>query len=183
MLNNIIASLNRQIDKVRKEECEKGNGYFVKEEEAFRCIPSNPCTSKDAADKKYCVKVFKDVQVGMESKGALVVKHYVKNVLKWSTCADMVVPKSKALGQDYISCRNPENGEPRVFEFDDLSETNNVLAANNYAYGLCIAHGGKATFPKKDADTVECTKLKKAACEEIGGLFSANICYMDVAEY
>lgn len=156
-----------------KQQCTSKNDFWYE----GNCISKNPCTSKKEADKKYCVTAFKKVQVASEQDGANIVKAYVKNVLKWEGCAGGIkIPKSKAMGQDYITCQSP-TGEPRVFEFDDLSESSNKLAVSNRAYGLCIAYKGKMTFPKSGADQVVCNGISKKICEDtLFGSFESNKC-------
>ncbi len=141
------------------------------------CVSKNPCTGKRAKDKNHCVKLFKYVQVATTVRAANIVKNYAINVLKWEGCANLKVPKSKAFGQDYIECINPADGNVRVFEFDDMSESSNLLADNNYAYAMCIALKGKAAFPKKDAHQVICSGVNKQTCENrLNGSFKSNKC-------
>lgn len=158
--------------KAQRQKCLSAGNFWID----GNCISKNPCTSSKASDQKYCVKAFKDVQVATEVRAANIMKTYVVNVLKWEGCAEMRVPKSAAFGQDYIYCKGPD-GDFRMFEFDDMSESVNVLADNNYAYGMCIALKGKMTFPKKDARTVTCTGISKANCEnKLNGAFESNKC-------
>lgn len=142
------------------------------------CISQNPCKSEKDSDEKHCVKDFKNVQVATNIRAARIVKTYVQNVLKWEGCAEMKIPKSKATGQDYITCQNTD-GDIRVFEFDDMSESVNLLADNNYAYAMCIAFNGKATFPKKKAHEVICKEIDASICEDkLNGAFELNECRM-----
>lgn len=159
--------------KAEKTKCISADNYWYD----GKCIPKNPCKSKKAADKKYCITVFDKVQVSTGNRAARIVDTYAKNVLKWDGCAELAAPKSKKAGQDYIRCVNPANGDIRVFEFDDISESKNTLADNNYYYAMCISLKGKAEFPKKKEKFVECTNIKKKVCEDtLFGAFKDNKC-------
>ncbi len=141
------------------------------------CVSKNPCTSKKTSDKKHCITAFKDVQVASTVRAANIVKNYAINVLKWEGCANLKVPKSKGMGQDYVECINPADGNIRVFEFDDMSESSNLLAENNYAYAMCVALKGKAAFPKKNSHEVVCSGISKQNCENsLNGYFESNKC-------
>lgn len=170
--NNAL-KLSGEIQKTRAQCISKKDFWYD-----GKCVPKNPCTSKDAADKKFCVTAFKNVQVATPEDGGRIVMAYVKNVMKWEGCAGgLKVPKSKASGQDYIECINPADGEPRVFEFDDLSETSNKLASSNRAYGMCIALKGKAAFPKRNATEVVCSGISAKVCEDsLWGAFESGKC-------
>jgi hypothetical protein len=146
------------------------------------CISKNPCTSKVASEKKYCNDTFKKVQVMTPNTAANIVLAYAKNTLKWNSCVDLQVPKKGAKsGQDYLECTNPENGDFRMFEFDDVSESKAVLARNNEIYALCIAGGGKTAFPKKREERVECTGVTEQYCTEtIGGGFAGGKCIRNI---
>lgn len=157
---NAALKLSDDIKKERTKCISAGNFWYD-----GKCVSKNPCTSKNASDKQHCITKFKDVQVATETRAANIVKTYVTNILKWDGCAEIVVPKSKAIGQDYIRCVNTD-GNIRVFEFDDMSESNNRLADSNYAYAMCLALGGTATFPKSGATSLICNKVNKQTCED-----------------
>lgn len=146
-----------------------------------KCVEKNLCKTKDAAlKKKYCVNVFKDVQVATANKAANIVETYVVNQLKWEGCAILEVPKSGVTGQDYLECTGPDAGF-RIFEFDDISESDNIMASNNNAYALCISVKGKMKFPESDAEQVECTGISERNCKEVlGGSFAGTKCTLRI---
>lgn len=169
---NSALKLSEEV-KAERQKCLSGGNFWY---DGY-CVSKNPCKGKKATDKKHCVTAFKNVQVASNVRAANIVKTYAKNVLKWEGCANLKVPKSKATGQDFIECMNPADGDVRVFEFDDMSETSNLLGDNNYAYAMCVALKGKATFPKRDAHEVVCSGISKQNCEnELNGNFESSKC-------
>lgn len=164
--------LSEEIEAQRRK-CKSKRGHWF---DGY-CISKNPCTSKDDADQKYCIKTFKKVQVAKNTHAADIVNTYAKKVLKWNGCYNLSIPKSKAAGQDYILCVNPADEDVRMFEFDDMSEKTASLALSNYTWAMCQALGGKSTFPKKGVSEVICAGITETECDtKLNGAFEKNAC-------
>lgn len=148
------------------------------------CIDRNPCKSKNNGIKEeYCVDVFKKVQLGSPVDVPQIINLYVKNVLEWEGagnvyCANLQIPDSKKVGQDYVLCEkvgeNRANGKNsigsfRMFEFGDLSESNNRLGRAHQKYALCIALKGNVSgqVPKRNVEEVVCKGVSEDDCENV----------------
>lgn len=173
-LEQYNASLKLSEDiRAERTKCKSNDGTWF---DGY-CISKNPCTSKKATDKKHCIKHFEDIQVATNTRAAYIVQTYVKNILKWEGCAELKIPKSSVMGQDYIQCINPADGNVRMFEFDDISESDNRVADRDYAYAMCLALGGKASGLTGDSKNVTCSKITKKTCEDkLNGKFESNKC-------
>ncbi len=146
-----------------------------------KCYSISNC-SKDAN----CVTAFEDIQVSSGRIAADLVTTYVQNVLGWNGCAGgLEIPKSKALGDDFIMCkrRTSADSEVRIFQFDDMSESVNSLAAKDYARGKCFAIGGKVSkVNEKGANAhVVCTGVDAEVCKTaVSGTASGKNCQIKI---
>ncbi len=126
-----------------RETCLSRPDLFVWVEKSSDCAKIHPCENpSDPHYQFYCNTAFANIQVASSRDAQELANLYVAKKMNLSGgCDFLTVDRAKILGQDYIRCKTP-NGGYIEFEFDDYSESTDMMAEYSYQVGKCIAYGG-----------------------------------------
>jgi len=127
-------------------------------ENSNSCVNIDPCNYKDEKgekvfERRYCKRIFKDIQVSNAQEAIRLVDLYAKN--NGLSCKGEIKQKSKWFGQDFILCIGKDFAQ---FEFDDISE---FVERYGYLSGICLVNGGS---PKYYSAFVYCYGVSENVC-------------------
>ena len=161
----------------RKALCEKHPEKYVWVEKTEACVPINPCKSDNSAiQEAYCIRVFKNVQLGNWTEGVVAVKAYLQKYLAVNMTSSNLKLRQQMdtslFGQDYIPAKTSDGGYV-VFEFDDLSDIAGGDSYDGAVESACIIQGGMTTFVTTEGKGLYCLNMKETDCSDISELASS----------
>ncbi len=155
-----------------KDKCLANPDKVVWIESKGACIPVNPCNNSKY--EAYCNRIFKDVQVANKSNALDLIRLYSEKFFGTRYCdieskwiGNTLSSDGTLIGDDYYGCKL--NGNYIVFQFDDVSESNEAVGFYGIHQGVCLVFGGQPDWKSMTPREYFCTGVSEADCKpEIG---------------